>query len=63
LNLIPILHLTFRHQSDKVAASVTVEPTVWQLLILGVAFLIAALFFGHLVADGVACFHGVKSAC
>ncbi len=63
LNLFPILRLSFTRQPDGVTTAVTVEPTLWQVLILGVAFLIAAAFFGHLVADAFACFRGLKSAC
>jgi hypothetical protein len=63
LNILAILRLSLIRQPDGISTSVTLEPTLWHLLVLGVAFLVAAAFFGHLVADGFACFRGVKSAC
>ncbi len=63
LNFLVILHLSFARQPAGLSTSVTLEPTLWHLLVLGVAFLVAAAFFGHLVADGLACLGGVKSAC
>jgi hypothetical protein len=63
LNILAVLHLSLTRQSDGIATSVTLEPTLVHLVVLGVAFLVASAFFGHLVADGFACFRGVRSAC
>lgn len=63
LNILAILRLSFTRQPDGISTSVALEPTLVHLLVLGIAFLVAAAFFGHLVADGLACFYGGKSAC
>ncbi len=63
LNVLTVLHLRWNRQPDGISTSVTLEPTLMQLLVLVVAFLVTAVFFGHLVVDGFACFRGVKSAC
>lgn len=63
LNVVAITRLHLIRQPGGISTSLTLKPTLGHLLVLGIAFLIAAAFFGHLVADGVACFYGVKSAC
>lgn len=63
LNFLVILHLSINRQPDGLSTSLTVEPTLVHLLVLGFALLVAAAFFGHLAADSLACFRGVKSAC
>ncbi len=63
LNLLAITRLRSTRQPSSISTSMTLKPTLGHLLILGVALLMAAAFFGHLIADGLACFYGRKSAC
>ncbi len=49
LNILAILRLSLTRQSDGIFTSVTLEPTLWHLLVLGVACLVAVAFFGHLL--------------
>jgi hypothetical protein len=63
LNILAILRVSLTQQPDGISTSVSLEPTLVHLLVMGVALLVAAVFFGHLVADGLACFYGIKSAC
>lgn len=63
LNFLAILRMSLVRRDGRITTSVTLEPTLWHLVILGFAFNLSALFFGHLFVDALACFRGVKSAC
>ncbi len=63
LNILPIVPLALVRQDGKISAGLTVTPNLVQLLLIVVALGVAGVFFGHLVADGLACFRGIKSAC
>ena len=45
------------------AAEVTIRLGALGTLVFAVAVLLAAAFYGHLVADAVACSNGIRSAC
>jgi hypothetical protein len=63
LNMLAITRWHLMRQPSGLSTALTLKPTLGHLVVLGMAFLVAAAFFGHFVADGVACFYGVKSAC
>jgi hypothetical protein len=63
LNLLAISHLSVTRSPGSVATVVTFKLTLWHVVVLAVAFAVTTLFYGHLVADGLACWRGVQSAC
>jgi hypothetical protein len=63
LSLLPIMHWSLSRAEGKIATSLVFKPTFAHLVIGGAALLVAAVFFGHLVADEFACWRGITSAC
>jgi hypothetical protein len=63
MNLLPILRFSLQRQDGKLSTTVALKPNLLQLAVLVVAVGVAGVFFGHLVADELACLRGIKSAC
>jgi hypothetical protein len=63
LNVLPIMRWRLSRVDGKIATSLVLKPTLVHLLIGGLALLVVAVFFGHLIADEFACLRGITSAC
>ena len=63
INLLPIVKLGLKRDDDEIAATLALTPNLVELGLLVIALAVAGVFFGHLVADQVACWRGIASAC
>ena len=63
LSVVPMMHWRLGRTEGKIVTSLVFKPTFVHLVIGGVALLIVAVFFGHLIADEFACWRGITSAC
>ncbi len=63
LNILAVIRLSLIRQPSGLTTSLTLEATILNLTVLGIAVMVVGVWFGHLAADGLACFYGVKSDC
>jgi hypothetical protein len=63
LSVLPIMHWSLSRAEGKIGTSLVFKPTFAHLVIGGIALLVVAVFFGHLIADEFACWRGITSAC
>ena len=63
LSVLPIMHWSHSRAGGKIATSLVFQPTFVHLAIAGIALFVVAVFFGHLLADEVACIRGITTAC
>ncbi len=63
LNVVPIMRWSLSRADGKIATKLVLKPTLLHLVIGGIALLVVAMFFGHLLADEFACMRGITSAC
>ncbi len=57
------LRLHVLREERGFVARLTAHLSRWEIAAAVLALCISALFFGHLVADGIACANGVSRAC
>lgn len=63
LSVLPMMHWSLSRADGKIVTSLVFKPTFVHLVIGGVALLVVAVFFGHLIIDEFACWRGITSAC
>ena len=63
LNLARMARLRVDRGGGGVSAELVVSFTPLQASLVAIAALLAAVFYGHLAADAVACSNGLRSAC
>lgn len=62
-NLLAVTRVGFQRAEGKINTFLTLEASPVQLLIIAIALGVVALWWGHLLADELACLRGVHSAC
>lgn len=63
LCFLPMMQWHLSRGEGKVVTGLVFKPTLVHLVIGGVALLVVAVFFGHLIIDEFACWRGITSAC
>ncbi|MBI3740397.1 MAG: hypothetical protein HY257_01405 [Chloroflexi bacterium] len=62
-NLLAVTRIGFQRAEGKISTFLALEASPLVLFVLGMAFIVVALFWGHLFADGLACIRVVRAAC
>jgi hypothetical protein len=63
LNALWMTRLRVARPAGGIAADLTVRLGVVSAVVLAAVLFLAAAFYGHLVADAIACSNGIRSAC
>ena len=63
LNIVWMTRLHVARSAGRISADATFRLGVGRVLVLALVLFLAAAFYGHLVADAIACANGVGSAC
>jgi hypothetical protein len=63
LNIVWMTRLQVARPAGRISADITLRLGVVRILVLILVLVMAAAFYGHLVADAIACSRGVGSAC
>jgi hypothetical protein len=63
LGVLAVTRVGFTRAQDRIKTFLSVQANPLLLLSIAVALVVVALFWGHLLADELACLRGVRSAC